>query len=40
MRTMDPRIRFDPPAFSWGRVLRIGGLWLALTLVVVALLLL
>ena len=28
----EPRIWFDPPAFSWGRVLRIGALWLALVL--------
>jgi hypothetical protein len=28
-----PRIWFDPPAFSWGRVLRIGALWSALVLV-------
>ena len=29
----EPRIWFDPPAFSWGRVIRIGVLWLALVLV-------
>lgn len=28
------RIWFDPPAFSWGRVLRIAGLWAALVLAV------
>jgi len=33
----EPRIWFDPPAFSWGRVLRIGGLWFALVLVLMAL---
>jgi|SoiMethySBSTD1v2_1073268.scaffolds.fasta_scaffold3493984_2 hypothetical protein len=27
-----PRIWFDPPAFSWSRVLRIGTLWFALVL--------
>ena len=27
-----PRIWFDPPTFSWGRVVRIGLLWLALVL--------
>ena len=31
-----PRIWFDPPAFSWGRVLRIGALWFALVLVLLA----
>lgn len=29
----EPRIWFDPPAFSWGRVIRIGLLWLGLVLV-------
>ncbi len=28
------RIWFDPPTFSWGRVLRIGGLWAAVVLAV------
>ncbi|HEV7914848.1 MAG TPA: hypothetical protein VGP22_13865 [Albitalea sp.] len=28
-----PRIWFDPPAFSWGRVVRIGLLWAGLVLV-------
>jgi hypothetical protein len=28
----DPRIWIDPPVFSWSRVLRIGGLWLAVVL--------
>ncbi|HEX6707057.1 MAG TPA: hypothetical protein VF169_20030 [Albitalea sp.] len=32
-----PRIWFDPPAFSWGRVIRIGLLWLALVVVVFSL---
>lgn len=32
-----PRIWYDPPAFSWGRVLRIGGLWLAVVVVVLLL---
>jgi hypothetical protein len=30
----EPRIWFDPPAFSWGRVLRIGLLWSAAVLMV------
>jgi hypothetical protein len=30
----EPRIWFDPPAFSWGRVLRIGLLWFAAVLMV------
>src|SRR5258706_7287350 len=28
----EPRIWYDPPPFNWGRVLRIGGLWLAIVL--------
>jgi hypothetical protein len=34
--TAEPRIWFDPPAFSWSRVLRIGALWFALVLGVLA----
>ena len=33
----EPRIWFDPPAFSWGRVLRIGALWFALVVVLMVL---
>jgi hypothetical protein len=36
-RMAGPRIWYDPPPFSWERVLRVGGVWLAVVLVVLLL---